>query len=339
MSQEKRGYFFQDTPDNSRFRAGDEPTEAEFRNLLDSVPFFQEDTSEASTGGKGLVRYATKQEIQTGLGDGVIKSSEAPKVDVFNYNSLIVPTALAVNGIIESVSNTARKVFRLNLTQQFISFLEKATIPLNQGVTGQVLTKESGSNNFSFQDAPVGFNPNGSVNQVVRGDGSYADKYENLLLTGGNTGFVLTKKSSNTGDWEWKEVDTTIDGGTEGQALIKNSGLNGDYQWKNISSFTFQNEGSGEGVYDPTNSTSTDILFRSIVPSPTSVNNVEVNLSSNGENIEIGIPKIFQNGIQLDQQFVNWRSVGSPSSNGYDGSSLYGWIQNLVDAIDGKANV
>ncbi len=330
MSQEKRGYFFQDTPDNSRFRAGDEPTEAEFRNLLDSVPFFQEDTSEASTGGKGLVRYATQEEIDTELGDGVIKSKETPQVSVFNFNSSKIPSILDINKIKSGVRN----VFQISISQLFLSFLEKATIPLDQGVAGQVLTKESGSNNFSFQDAPVGFSPSGSVTQVIRGDGSVDGKYENLALNGGATGGVLTKRSSNTGDWAWQEVDTTINGGTEGQALIKNSGLNGDYQWKNISNFTFQNEGSGQGVYDPTNSNATDIVFRSIVPSPTSVNDVEVNLSSDSQNIEIGVPKILENGIQLDEQFIEWRSTGPPSLNGYDGSSLYGWIQNLVDAIE-----
>lgn len=58
MSKKKRIYFFTDVPAADRFLDGDKPSEQEFRNLLDSIAFLDEQSDEATTAKRGLVVIA-----------------------------------------------------------------------------------------------------------------------------------------------------------------------------------------------------------------------------------------------------------------------------------------
>ena len=323
---EDKIYFFTPVDTKDRFNAGDEPTESTFRKFADSIPMKNEADSAATTSQQGLVVRATQQEIDTETGDGVVTSSELPQTSVFNFASTIVPNPqLSVT----KIKNGVKNVFRIGLTQAFIQFLEKATIPYIAGSIDQVLTK-TGADTFEWKDAPVGFEPNGTANQLIKGDGGYEDKYTVVGLNGGSVSQVLTKTDGNTGGYSWQNIPNQIPtGGSSGQVLT-NIG-NDNFTWQTVTSYTFATSGTGESVYDATNTSGTDIKFRGIKKSDSST--FPFIIQTNGNNIEIDINKVNPNdGLDLDTNQVTWGAMGAPSVNNF-----YGWIQHMVDTINSKS--
>ena len=154
-----------------------------FRDLLDSVPNFEEPSSRAGVSSVGLVEYATQQDIDLEIGEGVVPSKSLPKTSILNYASNTIPQTLEISKIKEGTKN----VFRVALTQLFLRFLEKSTLDYTAGTVGQVLTK-TGTETFEWQDQNVGFTPSGTGNQLINGTGGYNEKYSFLGLSGGTVG-------------------------------------------------------------------------------------------------------------------------------------------------------
>lgn len=322
---EDKIYFFTPVDTKDRFNAGDEPTSATMRRFADSIPMKNEADSAATTSQQGLVVRATQQEIDTETGDGVVTSSELPQTSVFNYSSNIVPNPQLS---LSKLKNGVKNVFRVSLTQAFIQFLEKTTIPYSAGNIGQVLTKVS-SDTFEWRDSAVGFEPSSTSNNIIRGDGTYADKFENVSLNGGSTAQVLTKSNNNTGGYSWQDIPSQIpSGGTSGQVLT-NTGSN-NFAWQTVTNYNFSNSGTGSSVYDETNSVGTDVRFRSIKKSASSTFPFTVGV--NGSDIEINIDKVNPNdGLTLNENQISWGAMGTPSVNDF-----YGWVQHMVDTINSK---
>lgn len=322
---EDKIYFFTPVETKDRFNAGDEPTSATMRKFADSIPMKNEADSAATTSQQGLVVRATQQEIDDETGDGVVTSSELPQTSVFNYASTVVPNPQLS---LTKLKNGVKNVFRVSLTQTLIQFLEKATIPYSAGATDQVLTK-TGVETFEWKDAPVGFEPNSTANNVVRGDGTYADKYDNVGLNGGDTAQVLTKDDNNSGGYSWQNIPSQIPtGGTSGQVLT-NTG-NDNFAWQTVTTYSFSTSGTGESIYDETNTSGTTIKFRGIKKSASSTFPFTVNTVNS--DVEIDINKVNPNdGLTLDTSQVTWGAMGAPSVNDF-----YGWMQHMVDTINSK---
>lgn len=65
-TQRKKGYFFTSTNDKSRLLKDDKPKENTFRDLLESIPFFKEVSSAATSLIQGLVKKATQAQFDAG---------------------------------------------------------------------------------------------------------------------------------------------------------------------------------------------------------------------------------------------------------------------------------
>ena len=98
-TQRKKGYFFTSTNDKSRLLKDDKPKENTFRDLLESIPFFKEVSSAATSLIQGLVKKATQAQFDAGTDSDsggslyatpsqIKAASDALNSSISNLNSL-----------------------------------------------------------------------------------------------------------------------------------------------------------------------------------------------------------------------------------------------------------
>jgi hypothetical protein len=113
MAKRNRGYFFEDVSSNDRFLETDEPTEQVFRDLFDSIPFFNELSDTSQSNQQGLVKKST---------DANAKSYTTP-ADGFSYHVSPhnLPQVVSTDNTVEvevsttETDNDKRNIFDLSV--------------------------------------------------------------------------------------------------------------------------------------------------------------------------------------------------------------------------------
>lgn len=179
----------------SRFLKEDEPTEENYRNLLKSVPFFEEQEDRAKSSQQGLTHAATNDEaksfdeVETATKTKVVQPHQLPELseetqlistinNVPEFNDSIVEASI-------DAGQTKRNSYILRLKSTFIAWL-----------TTNILNR--------------------------------------LVPSGGGSGQVLKKNSNTDYDMGWADDELgnqVPDGGVQYNILIKNSAADGDVVW------------------------------------------------------------------------------------------------------------
>lgn len=175
-----RNWFFQitatPTTPGTRFLKYDQPTEETYRNLFESVPFFLEVGDRAKIDMQGLVHRSTDAEAksydeteQTTKTKAVVPYQLPEVKDIIQsivgnlttYTGNIVNVRIASN-IAEDANFDKRNVFIVELDPAFITWLENELANITSsppvilgGLTGQVLTKQSGTDGDYIWSYPL----------------------------------------------------------------------------------------------------------------------------------------------------------------------------------------
>lgn len=116
-TKRNRSYFFQSTPNKSRLKTNDTPPEATFRDLLESIPFFKEVSSGATTLIQGLVRKATQSQYDGGTDDyqnnPLYVSPSQVKGDVSNLQGQIDTNATNISTNATNIATNAGDISTL----------------------------------------------------------------------------------------------------------------------------------------------------------------------------------------------------------------------------------
>lgn len=231
MSKQNRSWFFTVTKTllkkGTRFLKGDFPSETTFRNLTDSVPFFDETSDRAKTDAQGLVYKATDAEAKsydetdTGTKTKAVVPSQLPEVknalssdyydnitsinDVPQFNNASLEVITATNALSYPNQNK-RNIFVTRLSSGFKTWIMDNILPRlvkKGGTTGQVLAKASNTDYDLEWSNPVAGPPGpqgpAGVNGTNGTNGTNAYTYIAYADANDGTGFTTTFNVSK--DW------------------------------------------------------------------------------------------------------------------------------------------
>lgn len=177
-----------------RFLKYDQPVEDTYRDLIDSVPFFNETEDRAKIDSQGLVHKATNQEAkeynetELTIKTKAVVPSQLPEVKSVSqtisptpftllYQENIIETNIANNDT-EDINYDKRNVFILSISQSFIDWLTGSFSAISNTISDIYNT----------------------ISTTI----------SNLNLNGGTTGQYLRKNSNIDNDYSW--VSSTFEG-------------------------------------------------------------------------------------------------------------------------------
>lgn len=115
-TQRKKGYFFTSTNDKSRLLKDDKPKENTFRDLLESIPFFKEASSAATSLIQGLVKKATQAQFDAGTDIDSGESLYATPSQIKAANDALNSSISNLNSLTSSLEERRSRVLYHNST-------------------------------------------------------------------------------------------------------------------------------------------------------------------------------------------------------------------------------